>query len=185
MKKVKNKKFDLKLKKHGFQEDDFNSTCSILSYHYIYEAGFSKNPSLKNKKEFYQMAYHFSEILKSMVLQLEDKIYIGGYGHTTIKKWSNWKDFDVNHQLLEHIKKNQAYCLEVPKDLAILDILVEGGLRYLMRFDIYFPKNKMNVVVNEHSSLDLYIRGEKEKILYVLDDILKADHTEFCVVWPE
>lgn len=54
-----------------------------------------------------------------------------------------------------------------------------------MRFDIYFPKNKMNVVVNEHSSLDLYIRGEKEKILYVLDDILKADHTEFCVVWPE
>ncbi len=148
-------------------KNDFNFDRSIFdSYHYFiitnkkfWDGGFDKSAPLEEKADFYSIAKQFSDIVKQLVIALEDMVLTGSHFSEQNKIFEFWKDrdsYDCFYNVSQLFKKNKQYKLELPDDNEYIDFIIENNFRYFTCFDLYLPNNKLVLQPTCHTEIIVY-----------------------------
>lgn len=169
------------MEKINFNINMFNkSLYELREIYYItcekyWDGGYSIDAKLSDKLEFYNVANRFSDIIKAIVSNLNDRLIIGAKISETGQMFQNWKDlkrYDAFNNLSNYINKGYYYNLILPDDNCIIDYIIENNFRYLSSIDLYLPKNKVILQPTCHTEVFVYSENY-EHINPIINSIIK------------
>ncbi len=114
---------------------------------------------LNEKSKFYNLASIMSEVLKNLVIVLNDDVYVGNIlceNEKLYAQWSDLKKFELFRFISKTFKKNKLYSLSVSKDTEIIDLIIESNFKYYSYFSFFLPKSNIVIQPTCHSELIIY-----------------------------
>ena len=160
-----------------FDNDIYQNNSPIfISSNIFFDGGICSTNSLKEKNEFYCLAEKFSEILKKVILTLNEDIFVADFlceYEKMYADWSNIKRIELFITISKIFKKKKCYKLTLPEDSNLIDLIIESNFRYLSFFSFYLPKNNIIIQPTCHTELIVYSK-KPEEINSLLKDIEKS-----------
>lgn len=143
----------------------------IITSDYFWDGGICEDSTLKEKAAFYAIASRMSDIIKAIVLELDEDILIGApfceFGEI-FAHWSNLKDYELFRTVSQKIVDKKCYKLQLPADNALIDLFVESNFRYFTYVSLYLPTSNVIIQPTCHTEVLVYAKANVK-----LRDILR------------
>ncbi len=125
----------------------------------FWDGGIDSTFSLREKAQFYSLAFTMSNVLKQFISILNEDIYIGDFLCEYKKmyaKWSDLKKVELFRIVSKIFKKNQCYKLSLTDDSKIIDLIIESNFKYYTYFSFFLPNSNIIIQPTCHTELIVY-----------------------------
>lgn len=167
-----------------FDKKLYQSQPLYISSPNYWDGGIQPNSPLVEKAAFYTVAHRMSTIIKEIVLELQESVLIGMGLCEHRQMYAHWSDLE-SHALFRTvtsvIRKNRYYCLSLPEDGDVVDLIVESNFRYFTHISLFLPKSNIIIQPTCHTEVLVYTTGDK-KVMEVLEQIVQKNSSDDCKI---
>lgn len=165
-----------------FNRDIYLESPMFITCDKYWDGGIKTDSSLKEKSDFYLLSAKMSNIIKDIMLTLDESVFIGEslceyedlYEH-----WSDLKKYELYAEISRKIHPKKYYKISLPKDSKIVDLIVESNFRYFSNIALYFPKTDMILVPTCHTEIIVYTPSSKD-VITMIETVIKRYADDEC-----
>lgn len=168
-----------------FNRDIYLESPMFITCDKYWDGGIKTDSSLKEKSDFYILSAKMSNIIKDIMLALNESVFIGEslceyedlYEH-----WSDLKKYELYVEIYRKIHPKKHYRLFLPKDSNIIDLIVESNFRYFSNIALYFPETDMILLPTCHTEIIVYTPRLNDVITIIETVIERYADNEYKIV---
>lgn len=167
----------------------YDTAPCFVSCDLFWDGGIRPESSLKEKADFYALAYKMSCVIKELISQLQEQPLIGSdycENGQLYQHWSDLRSYETYRELRDRLGNTKSTTLKLPEEQDLIDLIVEANFRYFSQAAIFLPKTKAILCPSCHSEIIVYAQEDCEVLLTLLQQLAQkySDETMTLRITP-